>query len=446
MSIFQNRIDEQEIMRIYFSDPDKRIHLKKDEVLIEQGALNERMFYVKSGHLSGYLPDEHISEPVFEAHSGSFLGVYSYLSDDHRSYSQVIATSNCELYYFDEKLESLKSEASSDLFIFLFNIAVIELRSRQHFAAKMANERQEAMNQLIKSEKLVTLGQLAAGLAHELNNTIGSFTSNLGQLESDISNLINDTKHKDHLDYYHKGLNEGLNISSKQERALRKEWSRSLDVASATLKKMIRAGLTQENARNNKAAASAAELWQIGHILHDLKIASNQASHVVNSIKTMGIANQHWSDDVNINDTIKEALVILKSITRYAEFNISLDETISPIEACHGELVQVWVNLIKNAVENLRHHDIKNPQISVSTKNLAHIITIEIADNGTGIDEAIMSKVYEPSFTTKVEGLSLGLGLGLTIVQRIISEHQGAILLNSQPGKTVFKIELLKRR
>ena len=190
MSIFNHTIDQEEIVRKYFSDPDKKIVLERNEVLIYQNETNTKLFYIKKGKLSGFLPDKHLTEPVFEAHERMFIGVYSYFSGDHKSYSRVIATEPSEVYYCDIDPRQLALDESDEFLGFLFNIVVLELRSRQHFAAEMANDRQEALNKLIKTEKLITLGQLSAGLAHELNNTIGSLSSNLRQLENDVKNLL----------------------------------------------------------------------------------------------------------------------------------------------------------------------------------------------------------------------------------------------------------------
>jgi C4-dicarboxylate-specific signal transduction histidine kinase len=174
-------------------------------------------------------------------------------------------------------------------------------------------------------------------------------------------------------------------------------------------------------------------------------IVSHQATHVINSIKTMGISNQNWSKDVDLNKTVTDAIAILRSLTRRVTLTVDLDETIAPIEACHGELVQVWVNLIKNAIESLSQFKVNDPQVRVRTFQTARHVKVSIEDNGVGIPPEIIEKIYEPNFTTKVEGISLGLGLGLTIVQRIVAEHAGSIRLSSAPGKTCFTVNLKKK-
>jgi C4-dicarboxylate-specific signal transduction histidine kinase len=174
-----------------------------------------------------------------------------------------------------------------------------------------------------------------------------------------------------------------------------------------------------------------------------MKVATTQASHVINSIKSMGVANQNWSKDVDLNKTLFESISILKSLARRVYLKLEISDT-ALIEACHGELVQVWVNLLKNAIESLINHPVEEPTVSIATKDLGDNVLVEITDNGKGISSEIITKIFEPNFTTKVTGISLGLGVGLTIVQRIIAEHDGELKVASEPGATKFSILLKK--
>jgi len=176
-----------------------------------------------------------------------------------------------------------------------------------------------------------------------------------------------------------------------------------------------------------------------------MRVVAEQATHVISSIKSMGIANQQWSKDVDVNQTILDALAILRSLTRRVTIDVDLADSIGAIEACHGELVQVWVNLIKNAVESLGQHNIPEPEVRVKSWQSARHIWVSVEDNGPGIAPEIIGKIYEPNFTTKVGGISLGLGLGLTIVNRIVAEHNGSIKVTSKPGETTFTVKLRKK-
>ena len=434
--------NQDTIVEKYFSDLQKRISLKKGDVLLKQYEFNERIYYVKSGKVKGFLPDKYITEPVFEVGAGSFVGVYSYFSEDHRSYSQVVADEPCEIYFSDDNHRTLDQKDADEFLGFLFKIVVTELRSRQRFAAQMAHERQKVMNKLIKTEKLATLGQLSAGLAHELNNSIGSLSANLRQLVDDIQKHLLNAKNSKMQSYFNNGLEKGTEVSSSEARQMRNQWPPKLELDQVTLKRLAKAGISPGEIHSSTEAVEAAGIWNLGNTLHDMNIAAKQAAHVIKSIKSMGIAKQSWTDDVRVNDTISESIAILRSMTRTVNLEVQLEEGLPPIRAIHGELVQVWINLIKNAVESLKQHHIKDPKVTVCSRQIHGKIKVYIEDNGPGIPKDIMEKIFEPSFTTKVEGISLGLGLGLAIVQRIVNEHDGDLYVESRPGETRFTVEL----
>ena len=85
---------------------------------------------------------------------------------------------------------------------------------------------------------------------------------------------------------------------------------------------------------------------------------------------------------------------------------------------------------------------IPNPKLIIKSAHNDKYIMVSVTDNGPGIPKDIMNKIFEPSFTTKVGGLSFGLGLGLSIVQRIITEHDGKITVTSEPEKTIFTVSI----
>lgn len=445
MTEFNKNPKQDAIVAKYFSDPEKKISLRAGEILLHQYEENKCIFYLQKGKVSGFLPDKRIAEPIFETSENSFVGVYSYFSHDHLSYTEVKATEDSVIYYFDQDHRSMELREADDFLDFLFDFVVFELRSRQRFAAQMALERQNAMNNLIKTEKLATLGQLSAGLAHELNNSIGSLSANLRQLEEDIQNHLVSMKDEKYQRFFRLGVEKGQQVSNSDARKARNAWPKSHHLSTSTIKKLTKADISPKELKSAEDANEIAMLWAIGNIIHDMHIASRQAAHVISSIKSMGVANQNWSLDVDPKQTILEALAILRSMTREVHMEVSLPETISTIEACHGELVQVWINLIKNAIECLIQHKVENPSVKVECLEKDKHIEISVEDNGTGIDPSIAKKIYEPNFTTKVEGISLGLGLGLSIVQRILNEHLADLRLESRPGRTRFTVILNKK-
>jgi len=144
---------------------------------------------------------------------------------------------------------------------------------------------------------------------------------------------------------------------------------------------------------------------------------------------------------VNLNDTITEALSLLHNHLKQITIKTNL-QTIPQIQANKGEFVQVWTNLLKNAYDSLKSAKVPRPVIWVFSEFIGKNIVIKIQDNGPGIPENILSKIFEPKFTTKTSGTTVGLGLGLSIVQRIIHSYDGSISVTSEQGKTIFLIKI----
>ena len=145
--------------------------------------------------------------------------------------------------------------------------------------------------------------------------------------------------------------------------------------------------------------------------------------------------------EVDVNECIQEALTLLRSPLRKVGVNLSLS-IVPAITASKGELVQIWANLMKNACESLRQADIPHPELHVRSSSDDTRITVQIEDNGPGIAPKMLPHIFQPDVTTKVGGLSFGLSLGLTIVQRLVNGYAGQIEVTSQPGETIFTVEL----
>lgn len=437
------------IKALYFSGPEKIVYLKKGDTLLQHGQKNKKVYLIVKGILHGFqLEPDSDEEVAFEATKDQFIGIYSYFSENGASYATVKAATDATVAYYDIPFPLHSEQQTNEIQQLFFPHIVEELSYRQKYARRITKHRQREQEQLTKSEKMATLGQLAAGLAHELNNSIAVIDSNLQHCIDFTKDLISDTRKNKFLVYFLKGLNEGQMLSSREARKSRNEYEKYFKNDPSLIQKLSRSGISakelaelEENGAGN--ALEAYQIWESGSLLHDMRIAADHSKHVVKSVKQLGVANHHWSPDVNVNQSLHEALTILKSYSK--DINLKLDFSQVPaIYACTGELTQVWINLIKNAIESLRSSNTANPELHIETSETGNHIQIRISDNGPGIPEKILKKIFEPSFTTKVGGLNFGLGLGLSITQRIIEAHNGEIKVSSKPGKTSFILLLPK--
>ncbi len=174
--------------------------------------------------------------------------------------------------------------------------------------------------------------------------------------------------------------------------------------------------------------------------MRDMAVAAQHAAHVVKSVKYLATQDTTL-EQLDVNKSIGEALILLSSPLRKLELKLDLGE-LPPVPASKGELVQVWCNLIRNAAESLAADPSRKGVITVTSRARDQEVVVSVVDNGPGIPQHVLPKIFHPNYTTKEQGLEFGLGLGLPIVERIVSSYGGRIDVTSKPGRTEFKVTL----
>jgi signal transduction histidine kinase len=444
-SWFQKSKDVAWLKELYFQDEDKVIKLKKGEILLEPNSYNDRLFLICEGRLKGYIGD--IEGGAFEIFSSSkdmFVGVYSFFSIQHLSYSTVRADEDTELRY----IERSQSEVSEPEFAQHFlPVVVNEIYLRQLVAHELSIQRQAAIRKLAENEKMSTLGQLAAGIAHELNNAIGVVQRNTEWLSIQLGDYFK-IKDPELLSFYSNSLEKGQKLSSSKIRVRRKEIEKKFNLGPKLAKQLAKsnaddAQIVQILKEGSSEFESMQFFMDIGLSLHDMTVASNQASHVVRSVRDLGNAQKIQSQETEINETIRRAITLTTNLLLGVKWSFHT-EADGVIIANPGDLVQVWLNLIKNACESLRNSQTESPELLIRTWEKNDTYFVSITDNGPGIEEELLPTIFQPNVTTKVDGLSFGLGLGLSILKKIIESYNGNVSVTSRPGKTCFTVELPK--
>ena len=167
---FENSKDVDWLKAQYFSDQTRIISLKTGEVLLRPDDLNDKLFLIDEGRLNGYIGHEGSQYEIFSSTSNMFIGVFSFFSPEHKSYSTVIAQEDSVLRYLDRSQSIVKEAEFAQHFL---PVVVNEIYLRQLVASELSIEREQAIRKLAETENMRTLGQLAAGTAHELNNALG---------------------------------------------------------------------------------------------------------------------------------------------------------------------------------------------------------------------------------------------------------------------------------
>jgi PAS domain S-box-containing protein len=266
---------------------------------------------------------------------------------------------------------------------------------------------QEAQTQLLQSEKLASIGQLAAGVAHEINNPIGYVHSNLGTLENYIRDLFI------LIDRY-----EAAEASFPSESPALGELSElkgKLDLP------YLREDIPQLMSESKEGIS------RVRKIIQDLKDFSR-----LDSSPDWQYANLHQGLDSTLNIVHNEIKYHADVVKEYGD--------IPNIECLPSQLNQVFMNLLVNAA-----HAIEGPHGTITVRSGVAVsgdeVWVEVADTGKGIPEEIRNRIFDPFFTTKAVGK--GTGLGLSLAYGIIQKHHGRIEVESEVGQgTTFRISL----
>ncbi|WP_318459082.1 ATP-binding protein [Photobacterium leiognathi] len=429
------------IIDTYFRDSERTMSVAAGTQVLRQNDYNDKLYWVKSGELSGYLKhdEQGPSAKVFVVKEGMFFGVHSFFAQTLMATTTVVAEKDSEIAWIDLLTQPVEPETYGSLAEQFMPVMVHELARRQMLTGIEALEKEKALQKLYSSEQMRTLGQLAAGIAHELNNAIGVISSKTENIQTDIMDFVTSIK-PEMLPFLQHGINVGQTAGSQQVRERAKVLMKQYHLPREKAKTLARAIPEGEvPAPWLTHLDEALRYWDCGRDLRDMRLAAKHSASIVKSVKQLGGSDHVRQPDVDINETLHKSLALLQSNLRPVEV-ILRPAVLPPLMASSTELVQVWVNLIKNACDAMEYTTA--PQIEIVTRHVKNKILVTITNNGPMIDEATRRQIFNPNFTTKKGGLSFGLGLGLSIVQRIIQSYDGSVVVKSDEERTTFRIKL----
>ncbi len=275
--------------------------------------------------------------------------------------------------------------------------AETQLRQHNEVLEKLNEQLTQTQAQLAQSEKLASIGQLAAGVAHEINNPIGYVHSNIGTLQKYLTDLM----------------------------ALLTAYEQLPSTADIdAMRKKIDVEFLREDIPS-LISESQEGITRVKKIVQDLKDFSRVDS------------SQEWQT-ADLHHGIDSTLNIVNNEIKYKADVVKEYGFLPPIECLPSQLNQVFMNLLVNAAQAMGQ---ERGCITIRTGIAGDHAWLEFADNGGGMPQEIQQKIFDPFFTTKPVGKGTGLGLSLTY--GIVQKHHGRITVQSQEGQgTVFRIEL----
>jgi signal transduction histidine kinase len=284
-----------------------------------------------------------------------------------------------------------------------------ELQTVNQDLNKVLKELKDAEGQLVESEKMAALGQLTAGIAHEINNPINFVTSNVAPLKRDIDIIFE-----------------------------------MLDTVEAVALQDTPVETKVQTLENYKEEMDFDYLrTEISHLLKGINEGAFRTAEIVKGLRIFSRVDENDLKKADINEGLDSTIILINNMLNNRITLIKDYDDLPPVECYPGKLNQVFLNIISNAIHaiNKKHGESMKGIITVRTKLEDNHVYISIIDNGTGMDEATRKKIFEPFFTTKEVGE--GTGLGMSIAYNIIKKHNGIIQVNSIPGEgTEFILDL----
>ena len=434
------------------------------ELILEEGQQNDALWILLSGsvRLSKRGPDGH-TITLDDLGPGSLLGILSFWTGEP-AFSRLHALTETECLkmsreQFDQAvLEDPEfSQWASQLLV--ANLSeryrhVVGLNLQVEGLSRELQEEQNALraalldlektrNQMVHREKLATMGQLLAGIAHEINNPSSSLMKSVAQVEEVLPEVL--AGNPDHLRLFTAGqtaeylgagasrdrMAELLARYPKLSRPLARRLAHFSDETLASVATQLQAGDLEE-------LEKAAKIFDLGTSLRSIRLANDRITRLVKGLKSYSRQDDVGDTTCKLQECVQDTLMILNHRLKAYDVRVSVPD-LGEISGHAGEINQVLTNLITNACDATPPGKV----IDISAGSVNHMLWLEVADEGQGLPKGLEEKIFEPNVTTKSGGGQYGLGLGLAISRDLIQQRDGTLTAhNREGGGAVFRVEV----
>jgi signal transduction histidine kinase len=287
------------------------------------------------------------------------------------------------------------------------NVMLEEKVKKRTAALQESNEHlKRTQARLVSAEKMASLGQLTAGIAHEINNPINFITSNIAPLRRNISEIV-------------EVMQEYRRVEPEQAAVQ----------------------LAHLRAREERLGISES-IAELDDIINSIAEGSTRTAEIVRGLRNFSRLDESDLKEADLNEGLRSTLAVLQpQFKDQVEIRLELG-ALPKVECFPGKVNQVFMNILTNGVQaTLARMDGRPREVVATTRHLGEQVEIIITDTGVGMTPEVQARIFDPFFTTKAVGE--GTGLGLSIVYGIIEDHRGQITVESTPGVgTTFQIQL----
>jgi signal transduction histidine kinase len=429
----------------------RTVSVDSGELVFEEGSPGDALYVILDGELEIAKRQEGQDVVLAVRRAGELVGEMSLLEQAPRSASVRTLRKSRLLVISQTAFQTLLS-CSPSAHLMILRTVTSRLRSTE--------------SMLVQNEKMASLGTLAAGLAHELNNPAAAIQRSTAQLRDALSEWQRTTTELGaHSDTHQTEVVHALHemimkraaapavfnplILSDQETDL-EEWLEDQGVEPAwefapvlvslgwdrdELERMIEPFSTTQRAVVLGWLASTSSVYSL---LGEVGTSAEAISEIVKAVKSYSYLDQAPIQDVDVRESLETTLIILRpKIKAGIRITRVYADDLPHIEAYGGELNQVWTNIIDNAIGAMQGQG----ELVLRTQTKDGDVVVEIIDNGPGIPPDVQRRIFDPFFTTK--GPGVGTGLGLHVAYNIIThKHHGQIQVTSRPGETRFRVVL----
>jgi signal transduction histidine kinase len=425
-------------------------HFAPGEIVTVEDSPADRMVVILEGEISGHREHGQADPRSYSAGAGRVTGMlpFSRLTHFPLTARAMVPTTVAFLHvsHFPEMLERAPALGPK-------LVGVLADRIRETTKADQ------------QREKLMALGKLSAGLAHELNNPASAVRNAAVNLQQAVRALRTAGLHLDKRplaaedriflariecdwskDHPPAAL-DSLERSDREEAV--GDWleQRRVQDARQLAPALVDAGCDldvlhslSERFDDETLADAVTRLtasFTINRLVEQIESGTSRMTDLVRAIKQYTYMDQSSEQEIDVHEGLENTLIMLHYRLKYGIRVIrEYDRSIPPICAHGSELNQVWTNLIDNAIDAMNGQG----ELVVRTAQEFGRLLVEVRDTGPGIPEEIRSRIFEPFYTTKQVGD--GTGLGLDTVYRIVQQHHGEVRVESEPGRTSFQVRL----